>query len=373
MSVLHIRPVRTRSDRERFIKFLWKIYEGNPFWVPPLLVDRRKLMDKVKNPFYRHSDAEFFLAERDGKLVGRIAAIVNHNHNKEHGENIGFFGFFESIEDQKVANELFDAAKGYLKSKGVTAMRGPANPSVNDEYGLLVDGFELSPVLLMPYNPPYYVNLIESYGFTKATDLYTYLLSQDTVYSDRLERANDIVKRRNHLSIRTLDMRNLDRDLAIVKEIYNAAWAKNWGAVPMTEAEIDVMAKELKPIVVPELVLFAEAKGKPIGFALSLPDINIALKYNKKGRLIPGLIRLFLHKKQINIVRIIVLGVLPEHLNSGAAGVLFYETATRARKLGYQYGEAGWVLADNTRMVKAAEALNGKINKRYRIYEMPIS
>ncbi|MEK6757415.1 MAG: GNAT family N-acetyltransferase [Bacteroidota bacterium] len=373
MSRPTIRPVRTGNDRERFIKLLWKIYEGNPYWVPPLIVDRRRLMDKAKNPFYQHADAEFFLAERNGELVGRIAAIVNHNHNKEHGENIGFFGFFESLDDQNVAEALFDAAKEYLKSKGVTAMRGPANPSVNDEYGLLVDGFDLSPVLLMPYNPPYYVKLIERYGLTKAMDLYAYLLSQDTVYSDRLERANEIVKRRNRLTIRSLDMKNFNRDVAIVEELYNAAWAKNWGAVPMTEAEIDALAKDLKPIVVPELVIFAEAKGKPIGFALTLPDINIALKYNKKGRLIPGLIRLFLHKKEINLVRIIVLGVLPEYLNTGAAGVLFYETATRAQKLGYQYGEAGWVLEDNIRMVNAAEGLNGKVTKRYRIYEMPIS
>jgi len=372
MGPVRIRPVVTTKDRERFIKFLWKIYQKEPHWVPPLLMDRRKLMDKKKNPFYQHADAEFFLAERDGELVGRIAAIVNHNHNKEHGENIGFFGFFECIDDQSVANALFDAARDYLKTKGVTAMRGPANPSVNDEYGLLVDGFDFDPVVLMPYNPPYYVTLTERYGFKKAKDLYAYLLSQDTVYSDRLERANNIVKQRNSLTLRSLDMRNFDRDVAIVKNLYNAAWAKNWGAVPMTDAEIDAMAVDLKPIVVPDLVLFAEVKGKAIGFALTLPDINIALKYNRRGWLLPGLLRLFLHKKEINLVRIIVLGVLPEYLNTGAAGVLFYETATRARKLGYQYGEAGWVLEDNAAMVKAAEALNGKVTKRYRIYEMPI-
>jgi GNAT superfamily N-acetyltransferase len=372
MGPVHIRPVVTTKDREQFIRFLWKIYKREPQWVPPLLMDRRKLMDKKKNPFYQHADAEFFLAERDDRLVGRIAAIVNHNHNKEHSENIGFFGFFECIDDQSVASALFDAAKGYLKKKSVTAMRGPANPSVNDEYGLLVDGFELTPVLLMPYNPSYYVMLTERYGFKKAKDLYAYLLSQDTVYSDRLERANNIVKQRNSLTLRSLEMKNFDRDVAIVKDLYNAAWAKNWGAVPMTDAEIDAMAADLKPIIVPELVLFAEVQGKPVGFALSLPDINIALKHNKKGRLLPGLLRLFLHKKEINLVRIIVLGVLPEYLSTGAAGVLFYETAARARKLGYHYGEAGWVLEDNAAMVKAAEALNGKITKRYRIYEMPI-
>lgn len=372
MSTIRIEPVRNKADREQFIKFLWKIYEGNPAWVPPLLMDRRKLMDKEKNPFYQHADVEFFLARRDGEIVGRIAGIVNHNHNKEHQENIGFFGFFECIDDQVVANALFDAARDFLRERGVTAMRGPANPSVNDEYGLLVDGFNERPTLLMPYNPEYYVRLIENYGFVKAKDLYAYLLSQETVYSDRFERANSLVKLRNQITIRTLDMKHFDRDAAIVKQIYNAAWAKNWGAVPMTDAEMDALAKDLKPIVVPDLVLFAEAKGKVIGFGLSLPDINIALRYNKKGRLLPGLLQLFLRKKEINLVRVIVLGVLPEYLNTGAAGVLFYETAVRAKKLGYMHGEASWILEDNVRMVRAAEAMNGKITKRYRIYEVRI-
>ena len=224
----------------------------------------------------------------------------------------------------------------------------------------------------MPFNPDYYVKLIEHYGFVKAKDLYAYTLSQDTVYSERFNRANALVKSRNSLTVRPMNMKNFDADVEIVKMLYNAAWSKNWGAVPMTDAEIDALAKDLKPIVVPDLVLFAETKGKPIGFGLSLPDINTALWYNKKGRLLPGLFQLFFRKKEINLVRVIVLGVLPEYLNTGAAGVLFYETAARAKKLGYAYGEASWVLEDNVRMVKSAEAMNGKITKRYRIYDMPI-
>jgi hypothetical protein len=372
MSQIRIEPVRTKADRELFIKFLWKIYEGNQYWVPPLLMDRRKLMDKEKNPFYHHSDAEFYLARRDGEIVGRIAAIVNHNHNKEHNENIGFFGFFECVNDQSVANALFDTARDYLKSKGVTAMRGPANPSVNDEYGLLIEGFDIRPTVLMTYNPPYYASLIEGYGFAKAKDLYAYFLSQETVYSERFNRANALVKARNSLTVRPMSMKNFKADVEIVKHLYNAAWAKNWGAVPMTDAEIDALAADLKPIVIPDLVLFAESKGKPIGFGLSLPDINTALWYNRKGRLLPGLFQLFFRKKEINLVRVIVLGVLPEYLNTGAAGVLFYETAVRAKALGYAYGEASWVLEDNVRMIKSAEAMNGKVTRRYRIYEKPI-
>jgi hypothetical protein len=335
-------------------------------------MDRRKLMDKVANPFYKHAEAEFFMAERDGELLGRIGAIVNHNHNKEHGDEVGFFGFFECIDDQLVAHALFDAARDFLLAHGMTAIRGPASPSVNDEYGLLIEGFDQSPAILMPYNPPYYQSLLETYGFVKAKDLYAYRMAQSTVYSDQLERINKLVKERHSMTFRSLEMKNFKRDVEIVKEIYNKAWAKNWGAVPMTDEEIDALAADLKPVVVPELVIFAESKGKTIGFALSLPDINMALKYNKKGRLLPGLIRLYLHRKKIDTVRIIVLGVLPEYLNSGAAGVLFYETAVRAKALGYEYGEASWVLEDNVRMNLAAEALRGKITKKYRIYQKPI-
>ncbi len=327
-------------------------------------------MDREKNPFYKHSDAEFYLAERDGIVVGRIAAIINHNHNKEHGEKIGFFGFFECIDDQSVADALFDTVKKYLKERGVTAMRGPVNPSINDEIGLLIEGFDLSPAIMMTYNPPYYINLIEKYGFKKAKDLYAYLLDQRTVYTDRFNRAHELAKQRQKLSFRGFDMKHFYDEVDRVKKIYNKAWAKNWGAVPMTDEEFDALAADLKQIIVPDLVIFAEKEGKQIGFALSLPDINIALKYNKNGNILPALYYLKTKKKEINLVRILVLGVIPEYLSTGAGAALFYETAIRAKKLGYQYGEASWILEDNEPMVKSAEAMQGKITKRYRIYGM---
>ncbi|MDE3057517.1 MAG: GNAT family N-acetyltransferase [Bacteroidota bacterium] len=372
MSTVTIRPVRTSADEMKFIKFLWKIYKDDPQWVPPLVMDRKKLIDKKKNPFYRHSAMELFLAERDGEVVGRIGAIVNDNHNKEHEDKVGFFGFYESVNDQEVADVLFNAAKEFLRAKGMTQMRGPADPSVNDEYGLLVDAFDKSPVVLMTYNPPYYAPLFENYGLKKLKDLYAYLLSQDTVYSERLMRFNEVVKQREGLTFRSLNMKDFKGEVDRIKQIYNSAWSHNWGAVPMTDAEFDALAKDLKPIVVPELVIMAEAKGRPIGFALSLPDINIALKYNKNGGLLTGLWHLYTKKKEINLVRIIVLGVVPEHQRSGAAGVLFYETAARAKKLGYQYGEASWVLEDNVMMNRAAEMMNATRYKTYRLYEMNI-
>lgn len=372
MSALTLRPVRTKQDRELFIEIQWMMNRHLPAWVPPLRMDRRKLIDREKNPFYQHAETEFFIAERGNVPVGRIAAIVNHNHNTEHHESLGFFGFFESVDDPEVARALLDAARTFVRSHGAKEFRGPVTPSVNDEYGLLVDGFDRTPAVLMPYNPPYYAGLLEAYGLTKIKDLFAYHMDQHTVYSERLERANQLVRQRQGLEFRPIDMKHFQDDVERLKEIYNRAWAKNWGAVPMTDAEIDALAADLKPVIVPELVIFAFKNGKPIGFALSLPDINQALRFNRSGGLVTGLWHLWSKKRHIDTVRIIALGTIPEFLNTGAAGVLFYETAVRAKGLGYRYGEASWVLEDNDRMVKSAEALNGVISKRYRLYQMPV-
>lgn len=372
MSKVEIRTIVSKKDVETFIKFPWVIYKTYPQWVPPLLMDRRKLMDREKNPFYKHSVAEFFLARRNGEVVGRIGAIVNHNHNREHRENIGFFGFFESINDQAVADELFARAKEWLRDQKVDSVRGPANPSVNDEYGLLVEGFDRPPVMLMPYNPSYYVELIEHAGFRKAKDMYSYQLAEKTVMSERLERISSMVKDREGLTFRTFNMEDFKGEVDRIKGLYNRAWMYNWGAVPMTDEEFDYLARDLKPVIVPELVIIAEYKGEPIGFALSLPDLNVALRHNKHGWLLPGLYCLARYRRRIRSVRILVLGVVRERLNSGAANVLFYETAVRGIRLGYNTGEAGWVLEDNIRMIRAAEFLNGKRCKTYRIYESEI-
>jgi GNAT superfamily N-acetyltransferase len=372
MTPFTIRPVRSKKDETRFLRFLWKIYGNNPAWVPPLMMDRRKLIDKKNNPFYQHAEMEMFLAERDGEVVGRIAGITNENHNKEHHDTIGFFGFFECIDDQDVANALFDEAKKFLRSKGKTAMRGPMNPSVNDEVGLLINAFDKPPVVMMTYNPEYYVKLYETHGLTKVKDLYAYLLDQGTVYSERFIRANDIIKERGGLTFRPIDMKHFNEDVDRIKVVYNKAWSRNWGAVPMTDAEFDALAKDLKMIVEPDLIILAEAKGEVIGFALALPDINMALKYNTNGGTLSGLFHLYTKKKKIDLVRVIVLGVIPEYQKSGASGVLFYETAVRAKKLGYKFGEASWVLEDNIMMNRAAEMMKGERYKTYRLYENAI-
>jgi GNAT superfamily N-acetyltransferase len=373
MTNFTIRPVRTKADEKQFLAFLYTFYQADPYWVAPLRLERKKLIDRQHNPFYHHAQLALYLAEREGQVIGRIGAVVNARHNQVHQEKVGFFGFFECVPDQAVANALFDAAQQFLHAHGMEAMRGPASPSVNDEYGVLVDGFQASPVVLMPYNPPYYRELMEGYGFTKAKDLYAYLLDQETVYTEKLVRASARVMQRNHLTFRSLNMKDFAHDVQRIKAIYNAAWQENWGAVAMTDAEFDALARDLKRIVDPELVILAEAHGQTIGFALSLPDINQALKYNKRGGLLGGVWHLYTKKAQINRCRILVLGVLPAYKKTGAAGVLFFETAARAKRLGYRYGEASWILEDNVMMHRAAAAMQGHHYKTYRVYQKAIA
>ncbi|HEY9166230.1 MAG TPA: hypothetical protein VIS48_08730 [Candidatus Kryptonia bacterium] len=369
MSDIRIEPVHTKKDLMSFIKLPWKIYRNDPNWVPPLIMDRLKLVDTKKNPFYKHSEIELFLAKRDGEVVGRNAAIINENHNSFQNEKIGFFGFFESIKDQGVANALFDAAKDWIAKKGFRSMRGPMNPSTNDEIGLLVEGFDSSPLILMTYNPKYYLDLYDGYGLKKEKDLFAYHVNADYVFSEKLERVTRMVTHKEGLTFRSINMKDLDNEIKRVKDVYNEAWSKNWGFVPMTDEEFDFLAADLKQIVVPDLAIFAEVKGKPIGFALSLPDINYALKFNKKGRLLPGVYHLLTKKKNIKWIRIIILGVIHSYQQTGVAAVLFYETAKRAIKLGYRDGEASWVLEDNLMMNRSAELLNARKYKTYRIYK----
>jgi GNAT superfamily N-acetyltransferase len=373
MSDIHIIKVENQKDLMRFIKFQWKIYNGDKYWVPPLIMDRKKLLNKRKNPFYQHSEADFFLAERDGELVGRIGAIKNDLHNKYHNDKVGFFGFFECVNDQEVANALFDTAKKWLKEQGLTEMRGPANPSSNDEYGMLLEGFDDEPRLLMTYNPKYYLDLCENYGLKKAKDLYAYKLEAEKVLSsEKMKRVSELAKKRAGMEIKQLNMKEFNKELDKVKDVYNKAWAPNWGFIPMTEEEIDAMAKDLKPLVEPSLVLFGEIKGKTIGFALVMLDYNKIFK-SMNGKLFPfGFLKLFTQKKKVRWVRIITLGIIPEYQKRGLDSTFYYEITSRAGKLGIKLGEASWVLEDNEMMNRGAQVLNAECYKKYRIYEIPI-
>ena len=352
---------------------VWPLYRNYPNWVPPLLLDRRMVLDTKKNPFYQHAEIELFLAHQNNDIVGRIAAIINHNHNKFHDEHIGFFGFFESINDQKIATTLIEKAKEWLAGKGVDAIRGPVNPSSNDDLGVLVEGFDKPPAIMMPYNPEYYDNLITGAGLEKVKDLHSYYVEKDQVMSGKLPRVMEKLKDREAFKLRQLNMKDFKNELHRVKAVYNNAWSKNWGFIPMTDAEFDHLADSLKQIVDPRIVLFAEKDNEPIGFALSVPDINQILIHNKKGRLIPGALRLLWNRKKIDFVRIIVLGVVLQYQRSSAGAILFYETAVRGIENGYWHGEAGWVLENNVMMNRAADFLNAKRYKTYRLYEAPLS
>jgi len=373
MDSITIKAVQSKKDLTAFIKFAWKVYKNDPHWVPPLIYDKKKILNREKNPFFQHAEMELWMALINGEIVGRIAAIKNDLHNQTHHDKVGFFGFFECIDNQNVANKLFDTAKVWLKSKGLNEMQGPANPSSNDEYGMLLEGFEDEPRLLMTYNPKYYLTLCDNYGFKKAKDLNAYKLENKKVIgSEKLARVAEIARKRSGVKISQLKMKEFAKELVKVKYCYNKAWAANWGFVPMTEAELDTMAKDLKPLVEPSLVLFGEIDNQLIGFALVMLDYNQIFK-SMNGRLFPfGFLKLFTQKKKITWSRIITLGIIPEYQKRGLDAVFYWEIVNRAAQNGILLGEASWILEDNDMMNRGAEVMNGELYKKYRIYNIAI-
>jgi hypothetical protein len=372
-AALEIRPVNGKKDWNAFIRFPYSHYKKDPNWVPPLLIDQKVLLDPQKNPFFRHADAQFFLALRDGKVVGRIAAIVDHDHNRFHNEKTGMFGFFETIEEYAVAEGLLSAAKAWVAEKGMTAFRGPLNPSQNEDCGCLIDAFDSPPVIMMTYNPPYYPSFYERFGLKKAMDLLAYYLDNKGGPPEKLVRVAEALRKKEGITIRHADLKNFDAEVERIMSVYNRAWSKNWGFVPMTEAEFKHLAKNLKPIAIPDLCLIAEIGGEPIGFALSVPDMNRAL-IKLRGRLLPfGLLKLLWYKRKIDFIRIVTLGVVHDHQKKGIDAVLYLETWKNGVNRGYWRGEMSWILETNTMMNRSAEMLGGKVYKTYRMFEMPVS
>ncbi|HXF96014.1 MAG TPA: hypothetical protein VNI61_07905 [Gemmatimonadales bacterium] len=370
---MEIAPVTSGRDLDRFIAFPYQHYRGDPLWVPPLRMDVRALLSPRKNPFFQHAEARYFLAvEQAGReVVGRIAAIKNDAHNQVHRDRVGFFGFFESVNREDVARALFHAAGEWLGARGLDTMRGPMSPSVNDECGLLVWGFDTPPTVMMPHNPPYYADLVERSGFRKAMDLLVYE-STGTRLPDRLVRAVRLVAERKGVTLRPLDMKRFTDEVELVKRLYNRAWERNWGFVPLTGAEIDHLAKQLKPVVVPDLVCFAETRGETIGFAAALPDLNVALKHNPSGRLFPGILKVLWHARRIRRLRILLLGVLPEWRHTGVDALMYHWIWEKGVARGFEWGEAGWVLEDNAAMNNAIVRLGFRHYKTYRVYDRPL-
>lgn len=365
-------PVRTTDEREAFIRLPWSLYRGRDAWVPPLLGDMRGRTDPDRHPFYGHSDARLYLALRGGRPVGRIAAIHNRNHVAFHDEPAGFFGFFESVDDADVSEALFEAAAGWLRDRGLEVMRGPTSYSTNEESGLLVEGFERPPAILMPYNPRYYEGLVTGAGFEEAATLVAYHLA-DNSPPDWLERISGRVRERTGVRIRPLRMSEFERELERIQAIYNAAWERNWGFVPMTDAEFEHMADELEPVLEPDLALIAEdASGEPVGFSLALPDLNQAIRH-ANGRLFPfGLLKILWHARRIQLARVITLGLVEEYRGRGVDGLLYLETFRNGAEHGITEGEFSWVLEDNEPMRKPLERMGARVYKRYRIYDRPL-
>ncbi len=378
---MKVEVARRRSDRALFVRFPWQLYRGDTAWVPPLRSSVRALLDEARHPFYdggKGAEIELFLARDGGEVLGRVAAILNHANNRAHDENIAFFGFFESVERPDVARALLAAVEDWAGSRGLDAVRGPMNPSTNYECGLLVEGFTRPPTLMMTHNPPYYAQLIEGAGYGKKEDLYAYLSPVHGASLDRLERLAQRTRRRNPgLVTREADLKDFAAEVRLVKEVYNAAWEDNWGFVPMSDAEIDWLAKELKPLVLPGLTRFAIVDGEAVGFLLCVPDWNVVLAdldgspFRHPLRTLKHV--LFTRAEKLEGLRLILLGVKPGFRDRGIEGVLLGEGLRVAIDTGYQWCEYSWILEDNELTKRLVRLMGGDLDKVYRIYEKQLS
>ncbi len=369
MGAIEVVPADNQKLLKEFVELPYRLYRGDPYWAPPLRIAVKELLDRGKHPFYANADVEFFLALRGGRVVGRVAAIIDRNHNRFHAENAGFFGFFESENDSEVAGALLSRARQWVFARGAAFLRGPVNPSTNYECGMLVEGFDSSPMLMMTYNPPYYPALMDGLGLRKAKDLYAYLQHSATLETEKIERVGDRALAANGIRIRPIDVKNFQAEVEHVWEVYNAAWQRNWGFVPMTRDEFLLMGKEMKQILKPDFVLIGEKAGRVVGFALGLPDINLALKHAHGSLLPTGLLKILYYQRLVRDIRVLALGVVEEYRASGLAAA-FYATLWRnAKRLGFGRCEMSWILEDNVLMNRSLIAMGAKRYKTYRIYE----
>jgi hypothetical protein len=373
---VEVREIPAGESLKEFVDLAWTINASDPCWVAPLRMSLNAALDRKKHPFHEHAEVAYFLATRNGEPIGRIAAIHNRLHNEFHGDSLGFFGLFECRDDKVAANSLLDRACRWLAQRGCDRVRGPLNFSTNDEVaspGVLIEGFETPPTLMMGHNPRYYASLIEDAGFEKAKELIAFNFDKPEVTPTRGVGLFERILGRRGVEIRPLNMKRFQQEVDALKEVYNAAWTKNWGFVPMTDHEFQHLAKDFKPIVDPHLIFIAEANGEPIGFALTLPDLNQVLAHIPDGRLFPfGLFKFLWYKRKISRVRLMALGFKPEYHHAGIGAAFYYKNWVTAVGRGYQTGEASWILEDNLEMLRPMERQGGYINKRYRVYERGI-
>ena len=372
-----VRSVQDRRDLDAFIDLPYRLHADDPLWVPPLRREVRALLSRRRNPFFEHGEAELFLAEREGQIVGRIAAIVNGRHNQRHGDRVGFFGFFECIYDRRTAGELLDTAAAWARKRGLDTLRGPASYSLNHECGLLVDGFDTPPTVMTPHNPPYYAALLEGAGFRKAKDLWAYrsgISGGVERLPERAVRAVEALGRRSGVTLRPLDLSRLQEEAGKIREVFNACWAENWGFVPLTPAEMDHMTSQLRPVLYPQMVPLAERDGEVVGFTMAIPDVNHVLRGNRSGRLLPVMPRLpwSLWRKRIPRTRVLLLGIRPEFRGKGVDAMLWHWIWSRAARHGIRWAEASWILEDNAAMNNALRKMNFSRYKTFRLYDRPL-
>jgi len=371
MPHLEVVAVATRREKKLFFNLPWDLYRGDPNWVPPLRMVQKELLNYRHHPFYDDAEIQTFLALRDGEPCGRIAAIVNRAHNRQYDEQRGFFGFFESVEDEEVSGALFDAARAWFAERGIEAIRGPVNPSLNYECGLLVDGFDEPPWFMMTYNKSYYGQMIENYGFRKAQNLYAFWGHIDMLdeISKRLHSVSHGIVDRFDLKCRTIDVKRFDEEIKTFLNIYNKSLVSTWGFVPMSEGEVKKQAAGLKQMIVPELTTMAEIDGKPVGTMFGLLDFNPRIK-EMDGKLFPfGFLKLLRKRKELKKVRLISTNVLPEYQSWGIGIALVARLVPDALKWGIEEAEFSWVLESNDLSYKTLKKGGAKITKRYRIYD----
>ncbi len=371
-----IKKVDDNRSLKKFIDFPHELYKDDPNYVPMLYLAAKELLSEKKNPFFEHSQVANYLAYRGGEIVGRISAIRNNNYNDYHDSNVGFFGFYDVIDDYEVSKALFNKAEEWMREQKLDSILGPANFNTNDTAGLLIEGFDSPPVVEMVYNKPYYLEHITKYGFVKEMDLYAYILYTKDVNQTSLRIANRLkqrLKEKNGITFRSADLKNFKREVAKIREVYNKSWEKNWGFVPTTDKEFHFIADTLKFIVKPEYISIAEHNGKMIGFALVLPNINEITKSFKKGRLLPfNLFKLLLNKSKTKYVRVFTLGVMEEYRQLGVEAVFYANIIQIAKENNIEAGEASWILENNKMMNRGLEKLNGKRYKTYRMFSKKV-
>jgi len=371
---MEIRINRVESGRQlqQFIDVPHTLFAADPNYVPELYIAQKKLLDRKQNPFFSNADVELWMAVKDGRPAGRIACIRNGNHNDTAGTPAAFFGFFDVTDDYEVAERLLQTAEAFAARRGFRRLIGPVNFSTNDTCGLLVDGFGSPPVIMMTYQPAYHAAFLEQYGFRKQMDLYAYRILPGKVDEKALRLRPKLEERlaRQGIVIRNLNLKDFRAEVGRFRDIYNAAWEKNWGFVPMTDAEFRFAAEDLKSIVDTDFVFLAEHNGRPVGTSLTIPNLNEVFIRMSRGRLLPtGLFKLLYYRRKVHSVRVLTLGVLEQYRNSGIDACFYARSIEQARKKGIRWGEASWILENNVAMNRAIEHLGGERYKTYRIYD----